>query len=194
MSKFGQNHGGKIKDFTWRLEHYRVDIVVSVLLFKYLQKKDRIGFHSVWLNTSDGAIDLCCGRECFGGRNERTIRLMAHALDYYVALYGLMSLPSYLSYCRWGNYCGMYLIIMKFPLVPNQRHKNNNHTHAQLCVIQMRLPLIARFMGPTWGPSGADRTQVGPMLAPWTLLSGSCIGTFVCRGLWPIGALTFKWK
>ena len=34
-------------------------------------------------------------------------------------------------------------------------------------------PLIAKFMGPTWGPSGADRTQVGPMLAPWTLLSGS---------------------
>ena len=32
--------------------------------------------------------------------------------------------------------------------------------------------LRARFMGPTWGPSGADRTQVGPMLAPWTLLSG----------------------
>ena len=23
--------------------------------------------------------------------------------------------------------------------------------------------LIARFMGPTWGPSGSDRTQVGPM-------------------------------
>ena len=32
--------------------------------------------------------------------------------------------------------------------------------------------LIARFMGPTWGPPGADRTQVGPMLTPWTLLSG----------------------
>ena len=34
-------------------------------------------------------------------------------------------------------------------------------------------------MGPTWGPSGADRTQVGPMLAPWTLLSdadGSHVG------------------
>ena len=26
------------------------------------------------------------------------------------------------------------------------------------------IPLIARFMVPTWGPSGADRTQVGPML------------------------------
>ena len=31
---------------------------------------------------------------------------------------------------------------------------------------------IARFMGPTWGPSGSCRPQVGPMLAPWTLLSG----------------------
>ena len=31
--------------------------------------------------------------------------------------------------------------------------------------------LIARFMRLTWGPSGADRTQVGPMLAPWILLS-----------------------
>ena len=27
-------------------------------------------------------------------------------------------------------------------------------------------------MRPTWGPPGADRIQVGPMLAPWTLLSG----------------------
>ena len=27
-------------------------------------------------------------------------------------------------------------------------------------------------MGPTWGPPGADRTQMGPMLAPWILLSG----------------------
>ena len=35
----------------------------------------------------------------------------------------------------------------------------------------MMTSLIARFMGPTWGPSGADRTQVDPMLATWTLLS-----------------------
>ena len=32
--------------------------------------------------------------------------------------------------------------------------------------------LRATFMGPTWGPPGADRTQVVPMLAPWILLSG----------------------
>ena len=32
------------------------------------------------------------------------------------------------------------------------------------------------MMGPTCGPSGADSTQVGPMLAPWTLLSGMFYG------------------
>ena len=31
---------------------------------------------------------------------------------------------------------------------------------------------IARFMGPTWGLSGSRRPLMGPMLAPWTLLSG----------------------
>ena len=33
---------------------------------------------------------------------------------------------------------------------------------------------IARFLGSKWGPPGADRTQVGPMWATWTLLSGKC--------------------
>ena len=40
--------------------------------------------------------------------------------------------------------------------------------------------LIARFMGPTCGPSGADRTQVGPMLVPWTLLSGVIFTSTSC--------------
>ena len=31
---------------------------------------------------------------------------------------------------------------------------------------------IVKFMGPTWGPPGTCRLQMGPMLAPWTLLSG----------------------
>ena len=49
--------------------------------------------------------------------------------------------------------------------------------------------LIERFMGPTWGPSGADRTQVGPMLAPWTLLSGYIyIHLISSITVWPIGA------
>ena len=50
-----------------------------------------------------------------------------------------------------------------------------------MCMCAMVTPLIARFIGPTWGPSRVDRTQVGPMLAPLTLLSG----TFVQLGLKP---------
>ena len=30
-------------------------------------------------------------------------------------------------------------------------------------------------MGPTWGPSGSDRTQVGSMLVQWTLVFGSAL-------------------
>ena len=30
----------------------------------------------------------------------------------------------------------------------------------------------AKFMRPTWGPPGSCRPQMGPMLAPWTLLLG----------------------
>ena len=45
-----------------------------------------------------------------------------------------------------------------------------------ICTVSQNVPSgltvsIASFNGPTWGPSGADRTQVDPMLAPWTLLS-----------------------
>ena len=38
--------------------------------------------------------------------------------------------------------------------------------------MQQYAGMIAKFMRPSWGPTGADRAQVGPMLAPWTLLSG----------------------
>ena len=49
-------------------------------------------------------------------------------------------------------------------------------------VIIKRVPsLIARFMGPTWGPPGADRTQVGPVLAPWILLSGMIWNTAMSK-------------
>ena len=34
------------------------------------------------------------------------------------------------------------------------------------------LSQIARFMWPTWSPPGSCRPHVGPMLTPWTLLSG----------------------
>ena len=37
-----------------------------------------------------------------------------------------------------------------------------------LCIKSQR----AKLMGPTWKPPGSCQPQVGPMLAPWTLLSG----------------------
>ena len=49
---------------------------------------------------------------------------------------------------------------------PGGKIRSNKQVHGKVI-------LIARSMGPTWGPSGADRTQVGPMLAPWTLIWGS---------------------
>ena len=39
---------------------------------------------------------------------------------------------------------------------------------------------IASFMWPTWGPPGSCRPQMGPMLAPWTLLSGVWPGLNGC--------------
>ena len=41
------------------------------------------------------------------------------------------------------------------------------HIHpCQVIVTHLKITMIARLVGPTWGPSGADRTQMGPMLAP----------------------------
>ena len=42
---------------------------------------------------------------------------------------------------------------------------------------------IAKLMGPTWGPPGSWRPQMGPMLAPWTLLSGG-LWTNYSRRVW----------
>ena len=39
---------------------------------------------------------------------------------------------------------------------------------------------IAKFMGPKWGPPGSWRPHVGPMMAPWTLLSGSRLMLLMC--------------
>ena len=48
------------------------------------------------------------------------------------------------------------------------------------CFASIGIPIveitqIAKFMGPTWGPPGSCRPQMGPKLAPWTLLSGKTI-------------------
>ena len=57
-------------------------------------------------------------------------------------------------------------------------HNGGMKTISRTCaIIQIKCVLpklsqIAKFMVPTWGPPGSCRPQLGPMLAPWTLLSG----------------------
>ena len=41
-----------------------------------------------------------------------------------------------------------------------------------------------RIHGPTWGPPGSCRPQMGPMLAPWTLLSGHGFQKDIFNLLW----------
>ena len=53
------------------------------------------------------------------------------------------------------------------------------HTCVHMCTVSTFVcahvsTLKARFMGPTWGPAEADRTQLGPMLDPWTCYLGIC--------------------
>ena len=43
---------------------------------------------------------------------------------------------------------------------------------------------IANFMGPTWGLPGSCRPQMGPMMAPWILLSGVVLKPTRSRSLW----------
>ena len=54
---------------------------------------------------------------------------------------------------------------------------------------------IAKFMGPTWGLPGSCWHQVGPMLAPWTLLSGVILlkigyTIFKCLGWVGVGVIS----
>ena len=61
------------------------------------------------------------------------------------------------------------------PVVSRKRTKDGTQRRAwiQQAIDWCDTTLPAKFIEPTWGPSGAGRTQVGPMLAPWTLLFGN---------------------
>ena len=48
----------------------------------------------------------------------------------------------------------------------------NDMKTVSLCSVLLWWSQITKFMGPTWGPPGSCRPQMGSMLAPWFLLSG----------------------
>ena len=56
---------------------------------------------------------------------------------------------------------------------PNQMKHNKTKAISAIQVLKndRKWTQMAKFMGPTWGPSGSCWPQMGPMLAPWTFLS-----------------------
>ena len=63
-------------------------------------------------------------------------------------------------------------VFWKFPVYP-------------ICIMLIVITFqIAKFMGPTWGPPGSCRPQMGPMLVPWTLLSGLLAPVELFTGCW----------
>ena len=72
-----------------------------------------------------------------------------------------------------------YILIVRalnewYEQVAAQKH-NLSHDNEDVTEEVPSLTQIAKFMGPTWGPPGSCRLQMGPMLAPWTLLSGNTL-------------------
>ena len=61
-------------------------------------------------------------------------------------------------------------------------------------IFQVLIYPDSRFMGPTWGLSGADRTQMGPMLASWTLLSGIYTIEILFSGTYILHATTKMYR
>ena len=84
-----------------------------------------------------------------------------------------------------GNECtyASSLIVSELTVSPFDAMRRNSRSEGKAMIGLLFCVSFSAFMmvhhvpdskvhGATWGPSGADRTQVGSMLAPWTLLSG----------------------
>ena len=56
----------------------------------------------------------------------------------------------------------------------NHLQEGTSH-HLKLQIGMSDNTQIAKFMRPTWGPPGSCRSQMGPMLAPWTCYQGSSL-------------------
>ena len=72
--------------------------------------------------------------------------------------------------------------IMKTTIEPRIFLSNRNSAETPTVADFHLTTQIAKFMGPTWGPPGSCRPQMGFMLAPWNLLSGYVFPF----GHWPV--------
>ena len=78
-------------------------------------------------------------------------------------------------------------IILKRNFNEIGHHGHIVHEFTTLWKLIWGASLIARCMGPTWGPPGSCWPQMGPMLAPWTLLS-------VLPSQWELSMWQSGWK
>ena len=72
--------------------------------------------------------------------------------------------------------CAFENVVCKMAAILSQPKSVKHQTSAtvRMALLQIdngcvRASQIAKFMGPTWGPPGSCRPQMGPMLAPCTL-------------------------
>ena len=65
--------------------------------------------------------------------------------------------------CGFNTKSCLFIQFNQIFILPNFQQ----HNRINMC----NRPEIGKFMRPTWGPPGSYRPQMGPMLAPWTLLS-----------------------
>ena len=106
-----------------------------------------------------------------------SIEWMGYQRKSYVSTMGYLFVQYTLS--KWVSNTNRIVLNIKwsiwFSSIDLHTYTENNRFVFLLCLhdeLSMQT-LIARFMGPTWGSSGAHMTKVGHVLAPWILLSGN---------------------
>ena len=92
-----------------------------------------------------------------------------------------LTICSMVGYTVWTDYARLECHVLSVPVVI---YKTFDTYESSFCKYWMYHLLIwnqiARFMGPTCGTPGSYRPQMGPMLAPWSLLSANiCISKYM---------------
>ena len=108
-----------------------------------------------------------------------TIKQSPQAIKWFSIVLVVITLTTHLN--KSNNYfklihCGIINTI--YPIkMSRMRYIYDNGWHFTLipCIDRISTQ-IAKFMGPTWGPPGSYWPQMGPILVPWTLLSGEISG------------------
>ena len=62
----------------------------------------------------------------------------------------------------------LFMFIM-FAFTANNWYEMASHLPFYTWLRSTKTTQIAKFMGPTWGPPGSCRPQMGPILAPWNI-------------------------